>query len=84
LGYERARRDIDREELRNLLIAARNLPDSDLSAETKDGTKISGDKIRLTHPARVLLVGDLLDPNDAKRAMIEAYSVFVGNGKIDA
>jgi hypothetical protein len=84
LGYERTRRDIDRAELRNLLIAARNLPDSDLSAETKDGTKISGGKIRLTHPARVLLVGDLLDPNDAKRAMIEAYSVFVGNGKIDA
>jgi len=83
LGYERTRRDIDRAELRNLLIAARNLPDSDLSAETKDGTKISGDKIRLTHPARLLLVGDLLDPNDAKRAMIEAYGVFVGNGKID-
>ncbi|MGY0794113.1 hypothetical protein ACW7BJ_32590 [Azospirillum argentinense] len=82
LGYERPRKDLDRSALRNLLVAARNLPDSDLSADTKSG-KINGDTIRLTYSPRVLTTGDLLDRNDVKRAMVEAYRNFVDNGRIE-
>lgn len=81
-GYERPRKDIDRAALRELLVAARNLPDSDLSADTKSG-KINGDTIRLTYNARVLTTGELLDRNDVKRAMVEAYRNFVDNGRIE-
>ncbi|WP_376958163.1 hypothetical protein ABNQ39_14155 [Azospirillum sp. A26] len=82
LGYERPKKDLDRSALRNLLIAARNLPDSDLSADTKSG-KIKGDVIRLTYGPRVLVIGDLLDRNDVKRAMVEAYRNFIDNGRIE-
>lgn len=82
LGYERTRRDIDRTALRDMMRAARNVPDSDLEAVT-DAGKIKGDKIRLTYSPRILTIGDLFDRNDVKRAMVEAYQNFVANGRID-
>jgi len=81
LGYERTKLDADREALRDILVAVRNLPDSDLSAKTASGT-ITGDKIRLTYGAKIETVGDLLDQNATKAAMIEAYNHFLKSGQL--
>lgn len=63
--------------------ALRNLPDGEIKARGRDG-RMTGKDIRLSYPASVLKNGSLLDPDDAIRALREAYKHFVDNGKIDS
>ena len=92
IGYQTKKRKIDRVALRQLETGLRNLPDSQLQIKAK-GARVSADgTIRLHHNASIRLIktqdgenqliGTLLDPTDVLRAMVEAYSNFVANGKI--
>jgi hypothetical protein len=92
IGYQTKKRKVDRVALRQLEIGLRNLPDSQLSVKSKGARVASDGTIRLHHNASVRLiqtqlgeshiVGSLLDPTDVLRAMIEAYTNFEANGKI--
>lgn len=92
IGYQTKRRKINRTALKQLQTGLRNLPDSQLQVKTKGANLASDGTIRLHHTASIRLlraqegdsqiVGSLLDPTDVLRAMYEAYSTFVGNGKI--
>lgn len=92
IGYATKRRKINRTALKQLQTGLRNLPDSQLQVKSKGANLASDGTIRLHHPASIRLlraqegdsqiVGSLLDPSDVLRAMFEAYSTFVGNGKI--
>lgn len=92
IGYQTKKRKIDRVALRQLETGLRNLPDSQLQIRAK-GARIAADgTVRLHHDASIRLIktldgenqiiGTLLDPTDVLRAMVEAYSNFVANGKI--
>ena len=92
IGYKTKKRKVDRVALRQLETGLRNLPDSQLQVKSK-GARVAVDgTIRLHHNASIRLikaqdgekqiVSSLLDPSDVLRAMIEAYSNFVANGKI--
>jgi hypothetical protein len=94
IGYKTKKRKVDRLALQQLQTGLRNLPDSQLQVKAK-GTQVGMDgTVRLHHNASIRLiksvdgdsqiVGSLLDPADVLRAMIEAYSTFVANGKIQA
>lgn len=94
IGYKTRRRQISRAGLRQLEMGLRNLPDSQLQVRAKN-TNVSADgTVRLHHNASIKLVkvrngnneviGSLLDPADTVRAMYEAYTVFLNNGKIQA
>lgn len=92
IGYQTKKRKIDRVALKNLETGLRNLPDSQLQVKSKGSRQGTDGTIRLHHNASVRLVkvqdgdshliGTLLDPADVLRAMVEAYSNFVANGKI--
>lgn len=92
IGYQTKKRKIDRVALRQLETGLRNLPDSQLQVKSKGARLASDGTIRLHHNASVRLIraqdgenqliGTLLDPTDVLRAMVEAYSNFVANGKI--
>jgi hypothetical protein len=92
IGYQTKKRKIDRVALRQLETGLRNLPDSQLQVVAKGARKAADGTIRLHHSASIRLVkaldegnqliGTLLDPKDVLRAMEEAYSNFVSNGKI--
>lgn len=92
IGYQTKKRKIDRVALRQLETGLRNLPDSQLQVKSKGARLAADGTIRLHHNASIRLVkaqdgdsqliGTLLDPADVLRAMVEAYSNFVGNGKI--
>lgn len=92
IGYQTKKRKIDRVALKQLETGLRNLPDSQLQVKSKGARLASDGTIRLHHNASIRLVkaldgdsqliGTLLDPQDVLRAMVEAYSNFVGNGKI--
>lgn len=92
IGYKTKKRKVDRVALQQLETGLRNLPDSQLQIKSK-GARVDVDgNIRLHHNASIRLIktqdGDnqivssLLDPADVLRAMVEAYSTFVANGKI--
>lgn len=92
IGYQTKKRKVDRAALRQLETGLRNLPDSQLQIKAK-GSRIAADgTIRLHYNASIRLIktqdgdsqliGSLLDPHDVLRAMVEAYSNFVANGKI--
>ena len=92
IGYQTKKRKVDRVALRQLETGLRNLPDSQLQVKSK-GARVAADgTIRLHHNASIRLIktqdgdnqiiGSLLDPTDVQRAMVEAYSYFVANGKI--
>lgn len=94
IGYKTKKRNVDRVALKQLETGLRNLPDSQLQVVAKGG-KISKDgEIRLHHKANIKLlktqdgeneiVGTLLDPNDVRRAMREAYATLADNGKIES
>jgi len=93
IGYKTKRRKPDRAALRQLEQGLRNVPDSQIKVVGKDGTRSVDGKIRLHHSASIKLlksgkageekVGSLLDPTDVLRAMLEAYTNFVSNGKIE-
>jgi hypothetical protein len=92
IGYKTKKRKIDRVALRQLETGLRNLPDNQLQVKSKGSTVSTDGTIRLHHQASIRLIksidgesqiiGSLLDPTDVQRAMIEAYSNFVANGKI--
>lgn len=92
IGYQTKRRKINRTALKQLQTGLRNLPDSQLQVRTKGANVATDGTIRLHHQASIRLlraqdgdnqiIGSLLDPTDVLRAMFEAYSTFVGNGKI--
>jgi hypothetical protein len=63
--------------------ALRNLPEGEITAIGRDG-KMTDKDIRLSHPASIIKVGNLLDSQDVIRALREAHSYFVSNGKIEA
>jgi hypothetical protein len=92
IGFQTKKRKVDRVALRQLETGLRNLPDSQLQVKAK-GARVAADgTIRLHHNVSIRLIktqdGDnqiissLLDPADVLRAMVEAYSTFVANGKI--
>lgn len=92
IGYQTKKRKVDRVALRQLETGLRNLPDSQLQVRSKGARVASDGTIRLHHNASVRLIktqvgesqiiGSLLDPTDVLRSMVEAYSTFVANGKI--
>lgn len=92
IGYQTKKRKIDRVALRQLETGLRHLPDSQLQVKSKGANLGADGTIRLHHNASIRLIiaqdgdsqviGTLLDPNDVLRAMVEAYSTFVANGKI--
>ena len=92
IGYQTKRRKVNRTALKHLQTGLRNLPDSQLQVRTKGANLASDGTIRLHHSASIRLlraqdgdsqiIGSLLDPSDVLRAMFEAYSTFLGNGKI--
>lgn len=92
IGYQTKKRKIDRVALKQLETGLRNLPDSQLQVKSKGARLASDGTIRLHHNASIRLVksqdgdsqliGTLLDPVDVLRAMVEAHSNFVANGKI--
>lgn len=92
IGYKTRRRQISRTGLRHLEMGLRNLPDSQLQVRAKNTNVAADGTVRLHHNASIRLIkvrngnneiiGSLLDPTDVIRAMHEAYTVFVNNGKI--
>lgn len=78
IGYK-AKREVSRAPMQEAL---RNLPEGEITAIGPHG-RMTGNDIRLSHPANVLKSGNLLDPTDVIRALREAYQFFVDNGKID-
>lgn len=92
IGYQTKKRKVDRVALRQLETGLRNLPDSQLAVKSKGARMATDGTIRLHHNASIRLIkaldgdnqliGSLLDPTDVLRAMVEAYSNFVANGKI--
>lgn len=79
IGYKTRKRSISRAPMQQAL---RNLPEGEIQAIGKLG-RLTGNDIRLTHPASILKIGSLLDPEDALRALRSAYNHFVENGKIE-
>jgi hypothetical protein len=80
IGYKVRKPEISRAPMQEAL---RNLPDGEIKARGRDG-RMTGKDIRLSYPASVLKMGSLLDPDDAVRALREAYKHFSDNGKIDS
>jgi hypothetical protein len=80
IGYRARKRHISRAPMQEAL---RNLPDGEITAIGRDG-KMTDKDIRLSHPASIIKVGTLLDSQDVIRALREAHSYFVSNGKIEA
>ncbi len=79
IGYKTRKRKISMAPMQQAL---RNLPEGEVTAFGKGG-KMQGKDLRLSYPCNVLVNGNLLDVNDMKRAMLEAYKYFVNNGKIE-
>lgn len=88
IGYQTKKKKIDRVALKQIETGIRNMPDSQIQIKAKGQSRGVDGTIRLHHPANIDLIrvqdrsGTLLDPADVLRAMVEAYSVFVSNGKI--
>ena len=80
IGYKsRTRRPVSRAPMQTAL---RNLPDGEITARGPGG-RMTGNDIRLSHKASVIKNGNLLDIDDAVRALREAHDFLVNNGKID-
>lgn len=92
IGYQTKKRKVDRAALQQLETGLRNLPDSQLQVKARGAQMAVDGTIRLHHNASIRLIktqdgdkqiiGSLLDPADVLRAMVEAYTNFVANGKI--
>lgn len=79
IGYKTKSRRVSRAPMQQVL---RNLPEGEITASGKYG-RSRGKDIRLSYPARIITRGSLLDPDDAKAKLRDAYDYFVNNGKID-
>lgn len=94
IGYKTKKRKVNREALKSLETGLRNVPDSQIQVRSKGATKSADGSVRLHHTASIKLceardgdnirVGSLLDPQDVLRSMLEAYNIFLSNGKISA
>lgn len=88
IGYQTKKKKIDRVALKQIETGIRNMPDSQIQIKAKGQNRGFDGNIRLHHNANIDLLrvqdrnGTLLDPVDVQRAMVEAYSIFVSNGKI--
>lgn len=92
IGYKTRKKQVSRTALRQLETGLRNLPDSQLLVKSKGASRSVDGSLRLHYSAGVNLIkardgdletiGSLLDPTDCLRAMLEAYNVFLANGKI--
>lgn len=80
IGYKARRRRVSRAPMQQAL---RNLPEGEITAVGKHG-RLTGQDIRLSYPARITKDGSLLNLEDTRRALREAYTYFVENGKIEA
>ena len=78
IGYKTKTRDVSRTPMQQAL---RNLPEGEITAIGKQGRQ-SGSDIRLSHPVRVQSNGSLLDPQDVRAKLKQAYDYFVESGKI--
>lgn len=93
IGYKTKKRKVSREALKDLEVGLRNIPDSELSVFAKSGKLGKDGNVRLHHNASIKLlkvnsgesqiIGSLLDPSDVERAMVQAYNVLLGDGKIE-
>lgn len=83
IRFDTRKRVIDRDALARIARATRNLPDSDIAVETKSGV-LKGDQIRLNHHASIAMIRSLLDRDQVLQGMIDAYSRFVRDGRIEA
>ena len=79
IGFKTRKRSVSRAPMQRAL---RNLPVGEITAVGRDG-RLTGNDLRLMHPASILLNGSLLDPEDVSRALRGAYTHFVENGKIE-
>jgi hypothetical protein len=79
IGYRATKRHVSRAPMQEAL---RNLPEGEITAIGRDG-KMTDKDIRLSHPANVIKVGNLLESKDVIRALREAHKYFVDNGKLD-
>lgn len=79
IGYKAKRRRVTRAPMQQAL---RNLPEGEITAIGRHG-RLTGKDIRLSYPANIRREGSLLDPEDVVRALQEAYTHFVKNGKIE-
>lgn len=61
----------------------RNFDEDEIILSGRSGTRI-GSIVRLNHPVNILMNGSLMVPEDAHRALREAYAYFVANGLIEA
>jgi hypothetical protein len=92
IGYKTRKRQVSRVALKQLERGLRNLPDSQLQVKSRGSSRAIDGSVRLHYNAGVRLIkaidgevekiGSLIDPADALRAMVEAYTNFVANGKI--
>ncbi|MCG9060127.1 hypothetical protein LH452_14635 [Laribacter hongkongensis] len=92
IGYKTKKRKVNREALKNIEIGLRNIPDSEISVFAKSVKLGKDGNVRLHHNTSIRLlkvnagenqiIGSLLDPSDVERAMVEAYNVLLGAGKI--
>lgn len=81
IGYKsRTRRPVSRAPMQTAL---RNLPEGEITARGPGG-RMTGKDIRLSYKASVIKNGNLLDIDDAVRALREAHAFLVNNGKIEA
>jgi hypothetical protein len=79
IGYKTRKRRLARAPMQQAL---RNLPEGEITAIGKSG-RMTGNDIRLSFPVRVLCNGSLLEPDDARAKLRDAYDYFVANGKIE-
>lgn len=92
IGFQTRKKKIDRVALKHLETGLRHLPDGQVEVRAKGQRVASDGSVRLHYDAGISLVraqvgdsqliGSLLDPFDVRRAMVEAYSHMVANGKI--
>lgn len=92
IGFQTRKKKIDRVALKDLETGLRHLPDGQVEVKAKGQRVASDGSVRLHYDAGISLVraqvgdsqliGSLLDPVDVRRAMVEAYSHMVANGKI--
>lgn len=80
IGYKTKKRSVTRAPMQQAL---RNLPEGEITAVGKHG-RLTGRDIRLSYPVHVLPAGSLLNPEDVRAKLRDAYDYFVRNGRIEA
>ena len=84
-GYKTKKRKLSRAVLSDIARAARNLPDGEVRAISKNGRQI-GDDLRLSMQMPFKLIrqdGALLDLEDTRVQLLRVYQRFTEDGKIE-